>query len=115
MSRGFPDSLLASALNPFPAASGQTHRPGLPRSGEAQRHPRPVRGVAKECPPMTTPQADPGLRQPFGDVGRSALDTALELYRRGLWPVALHPGQKRPIGKDWGKTRPTEDDIRETF
>lgn len=36
------------------------------------------------------------------------LDVAIELLRRGLWPVCLHPGEKRPIGKDWGVKRPDE-------
>ena len=55
--------------------------------------------------------------------GLSALDTALELLRRGLWPVALHPmgaeiptkdgpkiaKGKEPIGKAWGAERLTAD------
>jgi hypothetical protein len=45
----------------------------------------------------------------------SALDTALALLACGRWPVALHPGQKRPIGDAWGLTRPTEASLRETF
>jgi hypothetical protein len=59
----------------------------------------------------------------------SALDTALELQRRGLWPVVLYPigatirtkdGPKRatgkePIGKAWGTSRPTEDALRRAF
>jgi hypothetical protein len=33
------------------------------------------------------------------------LKTALSLLEAGFWPVAIHPGQKQPIGKDWGLTR----------
>ena len=57
--------------------------------------------------------------------GLSALDTALELHRRGLWPVPLHPRGaaigakiatgKEPIGRAWGEKRPTADDLRQTF
>jgi putative DNA primase/helicase len=46
----------------------------------------------------------------------TACETALELllfYR--LWPVAIKPGEKAPIGKSWGSTRPTERSIREMF
>jgi hypothetical protein len=32
-----------------------------------------------------------------------------------LWPVAIRPGEKAPIGESWGTTRPTERSIRETF
>jgi hypothetical protein len=60
---------------------------------------------------------------------RSALDTALELLRRGLWPVVLYPAGamiqtrdgpkvatgKQPLGQAWGKTRPTEADLRRLF
>jgi hypothetical protein len=59
----------------------------------------------------------------------SALDTALELLRRGLWPVVLYPlgatiptkdgpktaTGKEPIGLAWGKTRPTKADLRRLF
>jgi Bifunctional DNA primase/polymerase, N-terminal/Protein of unknown function (DUF3987) len=58
-----------------------------------------------------------------------ALDTALTLLSRGLWPLALWPvgaeiptkdGQKiatgkEPIGVAWGKERPTEVSLREIF
>ncbi|MGO9600990.1 MAG: phage/plasmid primase, P4 family [Isosphaeraceae bacterium] len=46
----------------------------------------------------------------------TCLDTALELlHRLKLWPVAIKPGEKAPIGESWGSTRPTEQTIRETF
>lgn len=59
----------------------------------------------------------------------SALETALELRRRGLWPVALHPPGvtihskdgpkiavgKEPIEKEWGKKQPTEQSLRQIF
>lgn len=59
--------------------------------------------------------------------GLSALDTALELLRRGLWPVAIYPpGVKRkgrddltngkePIGEKWGTERWTEERLRNAF
>jgi putative DNA primase/helicase len=48
--------------------------------------------------------------------GLSARDTALALLsRHNLWPVAIRPGGKAPIGESWGATRPTERSIRETF
>ena len=47
--------------------------------------------------------------------GLSALNTALELLRCGLWPLAIKPGGKAPIGESWGLPRPTEESIRETF
>jgi putative DNA primase/helicase len=34
------------------------------------------------------------------------------LLKVGFWPVAIHPGQKRPIGKDWGLTRWDEPRLR---
>ena len=37
------------------------------------------------------------------------------LLRYNLWPVAIKPGEKAPIGESWGSTRPTERSIRETF
>ena len=43
------------------------------------------------------------------------LKAALALLSLGYWPVAIHPGQKRPIGKDWGLERWTEDRLREAF
>jgi hypothetical protein len=59
----------------------------------------------------------------------SALDTALELLKKGLWPVGLHPSGaristrdsdstatgKEPIGAAWGKNRPTEATLRRLF
>jgi hypothetical protein len=56
-------------------------------------------------------------------------DTAIELLRRGLWPVAIHPrgveirtkdgtriaGGKVPIGTAWGVERPTEESLRTTY
>ena len=46
----------------------------------------------------------------------TCLDTAIELrHRLNLWPVAIKPGEKAPIGESWGSTRPDERSIRETF
>ncbi|MGO9601556.1 MAG: bifunctional DNA primase/polymerase [Isosphaeraceae bacterium] len=42
-------------------------------------------------------------------------DTALELLRSGMWPVAIKTGGKAPIGNSWGSTRPTEQSLCETF
>jgi hypothetical protein len=61
--------------------------------------------------------------------GLSALDTALELLHRDLFPVLLHPlgasirkrdgpGKatgKEPIGSAWGKSRPTEASLQARF
>jgi hypothetical protein len=62
-------------------------------------------------------------------IGLTPLDTALELLRRGLWPVPLHPPGaiiqtrdgpktakgKEPIAQGWGRTRPTEADLRRMY
>jgi putative DNA primase/helicase len=48
-----------------------------------------------------------------GDL--TPLETALELLARGLWPVANHPGEKRPIGEDWGIRRPDADRLKRQF
>jgi hypothetical protein len=46
----------------------------------------------------------------------NCFDTALELLHRfRLWPVAIKPGEKAPIGESWGSTKPTECSIKETF
>ncbi len=59
----------------------------------------------------------------------SPLDTALELLRRGLWPVAIHPvgieipdkdgtkitTGKEPIGNAWGSKRPTVAKLSRTY
>jgi hypothetical protein len=48
--------------------------------------------------------------------GLTACETALELLLRyHLWPVAIKPREKAPIGESWGSTRPTERSIRETY
>lgn len=36
-----------------------------------------------------------------------ALECAVELLDKGLWPVAIKPGGKAPIGHEWGMRRPT--------
>jgi len=46
----------------------------------------------------------------------TCLDTALELLHCfKLWPVAIKPDDKAPIGDSWGSTRPTEQSIKATF
>jgi len=45
----------------------------------------------------------------------TCLNTALKLLRLGMWPVAIQPGGKAPIGNSWGSTRPTEQSLCETF
>jgi hypothetical protein len=45
----------------------------------------------------------------------SILATALELLRRGLWPVPIKPKSKAPIGTAWGVERPTEDSLQATY
>ena len=48
--------------------------------------------------------------------GTSCLDTALELLHcYKLWPVAIKPREKAPIGDSWGSIRPTELSIKATF
>jgi hypothetical protein len=44
-----------------------------------------------------------------------ALTMALSLLGRGLWPIVIYPGKKKPIGDSWGLTRPTEAILRTTF
>jgi hypothetical protein len=47
---------------------------------------------------------------------KDARDTALELMARfGLWPVAIHPGGKIPIGWSKAPAKPTEESIKATF
>lgn len=43
---------------------------------------------------------------PRGSGGVDALTTALMLTSRGFHVVAIHAGQKRPIGEGWGLDRP---------
>ncbi len=46
----------------------------------------------------------------------TCLDTALELLHCfKLWPVAIKPGEKAPIGESWGLTRPTKQSIKATY
>ena len=45
----------------------------------------------------------------------SALDTAIALLHLGLWPVAIKPGEKAPIGMNWGRRRPTEAELRRIY
>src|SRR5262249_15816156 len=40
---------------------------------------------------------------------------ALTLLKAGLGPVAIRPGQKRPIGKDWGRERWDEPRLQVAF
>jgi P4 family phage/plasmid primase-like protien len=40
-----------------------------------------------------------------GNSTGTARDWALTLLARGYWAHAIHPGQKRPIGKSWGVDR----------
>src|SRR5208337_3562214 len=47
--------------------------------------------------------------------GPGSRETALELLARGLWPVAIKPGGKAPIGESWGVNRPTHQSITDTF
>ena len=47
---------------------------------------------------------------------KNCRDTALELMHRfGLWPVAIRPGSKIPIGWSKAPAKPTEKSIRDTF
>jgi len=41
--------------------------------------------------------------------------TASNLLQLGYWVVAIHPGQKRPIGEEWGLKRWTEERLRAEF
>ena len=65
---------------------------------------------ARDDPPMDREGRPPMIQ------AATCLDTALELLHCfNLWPVAIKPGEKAPIGESWGSTRPTERSIRETF
>lgn len=53
------------------------------------------------------------------DGANPCLHEAIRLLKAGFWPVAIHPPDsdgtspgKRPIGKNWGATRPTESRLR---
>src|SRR4051794_28729986 len=46
---------------------------------------------------------------------QSAEATAKRLMSHDLWAVALHPGEKRPIGVAWGLTRKSEADLKGLF
>jgi hypothetical protein len=59
-----------------------------PTLSTAQTPPAVKRGDERPLDSLKTPQA-----------------TFLGLLARGFWPVATHPGEKRPIGKGWGLIR----------
>src|SRR5512135_1302155 len=49
-------------------------------------------------------------------VSQSCRDTALELFHRyGLWPLAIHPGRKVPIGWSRCPIRPTDKSLEDVF
>ena len=58
----------------------------------------------------STSNAQAGQRAPS-----KALGEALKLLKTGFWPVAIVPGEKRPIGKDWGSKRWDEPRLRSAF
>src|SRR5262249_28403437 len=53
--------------------------------------------------------------EPTANGDGKVLKTALSLLKGGYWPVAIHPGQKRPIGNDWGRERWDESRLRSAF
>jgi hypothetical protein len=81
---------------------------------------------SNSCPPSAAANGDP-KPPPARPVKppATALSTALDLLRRGFWPVAIYPpgvklGKrvtkgKEPIGKKWGAERWTEQRLRDTF
>jgi hypothetical protein len=40
---------------------------------------------------------------------------AAALLELGYWPIAIAPGQKNPIGKDWGKKPRTPGQLEQAF
>ncbi len=54
-----------------------------------------------------------GHQSPIPEQRRSVRDAARDAIRVGAVPVRLHPRQKRPVGKEWGKQRPTPEDFDE--
>lgn len=49
-------------------------------------------------------------------IAQSSLGTALELFHRyGLWPLAIHPGRKIPVGWSRCPIQPTEKSLRNVF
>jgi hypothetical protein len=46
---------------------------------------------------------------------RATLAAALKLHAAGYWAVPIMPGQKRPIGKDWGTDRQDLDRLHDAF
>lgn len=47
--------------------------------------------------------------------GENALATGVKLLETGFWVVAIHPGEKRPIGKGWGAERWSPYQLRQTI
>jgi len=45
----------------------------------------------------------------------SAESTALRLLDRGYWPTVTHPGEKRPIGNNWGEKRKSLGEVDALF
>lgn len=45
----------------------------------------------------------------------SCANEAIALLKQNFWPVVIKPGEKAPVGEDWGTNRPTEESIREIF
>jgi hypothetical protein len=48
-------------------------------------------------------------------VNDRCLKIGIQLLKLGYWVVAIHPGEKRPIGEAWGAERWTEDRLRRIF
>lgn len=103
-------------INAYPRLASQTRQPVVDtsESGEAVADARAT---------------DSGATNERMRNDLTALETAVALLRRCLWPVVLRPvgakiptkngpkvaTGKEPIGKAWGKHRPTENDLRRRF
>lgn len=67
----------------------------------------------KPGPGRRAPAPKNGPEKPL--VGDTPRDTAVRLLAAGHWPVVIRPGEKRPVGQDWGKTPHTVDTLRAAF
>ena len=81
----------------------------------------PIRGILTPCAIILsarTPIGNPRpARWPMNATSGTprALAQAIKLHAAGYWVIPIRPGQKRPIGKDWGTRRQGLDDLHAAF
>jgi hypothetical protein len=54
-------------------------------------------------------------KQRFEQAAKSPAKMAERLWHEDFHPVAIHPGQKRPIGLEWGMDKPGLNELRRKF